>query len=833
MKEKILALHCVILLLSEIGIKKENRQGYSVHKLIKNIVFKSLIGSFLLFLCILSANWYSGNESAVSNNDIAVEFMKIPLSFEKNEGQTDTTVKYLNRGHGYTLYFTPDEIVMTIQSGSHHNMISALKMQFVGSNPDKVLRAIEEQACKSNYFFGNDPAKWHTEVSNYEKVAYQNLYPGIDALFYGNPQQLEYDICVAPHANPNNVRLAFDGSKDLFIDERGDLRIVTEQDNEILMSKPFVYQVKGDSKIPVNGHFVLLAYNEVGFAVDNYDTNALLVIDPLLSLDFSTYLGGSGNDIPNRVALDSSGNIYVTGGTSSANFPTMNPFQPSFAGGGSDAFVTKFNPSGSALIYSTYLGGSGSDVGIGIVVDSSGSAYIGGNTNSLDFPTVNPFQASLAGANDIFVAKFNPAGSALIYSTYLGGSSNEFGGTLALDSSLNLYVAGSTNSLDFPTVNPFQGVYGGGGFDGFLTKFNPEGSALVFSTYLGGSGTDTINAMALDSSGSAYVAGSTDSTNFPTKKPFQASLVGALNAFLTKFDPDGSALVYSTYIGGSGLDFDFAMAVDNSGHAYLTGTTTSPDFPTLNAIQPTLLGSSDAFVTKFAASGSSLIYSTYLGGSNSDYATGIAADSLGNAYVVGATTSTDFPTLNAIQTTLAGTRNAFVTELNPTGTAFVYSTYLGGSGLDEAKNLTINSTGSVYVIGDTNSVNFPTKNAFQPLLAGGLDGFLAKLTFLSSPSDFKAVSVCNQFLTQIDIVNVLTWKPAQGAVEYRIYRDASLTDLIATIPATNRKLQFKDYNRKKNLTYTYFIVAVGEDGRVSPVASTQVKATCKKSCQKG
>jgi len=378
------------------------------------------------------------------------------------------------------------------------------------------------------------------------------------------------------------------------------------------------------------------------------------------SLVYSTYLGGSGYDWGYGIAVDSSGNAYVTGLTFSTDFPTQNAFQRRF-GGANDVFVTKLNSSGS-LVYSTYLGGSDMDWGCGIAVDSSGNAYVTGWTWSADFPTQNAFQRRFGGANDAFVTKLNSSGS-LVYSTYLGGSRPDWGYGIAVDSSGNAYVTGRTLSTDFPTRNAFQRTFGGGGdFDAFVTKLNPSGS-LVYSTYLGGSGGDRGHGIAVDSSGNAYVTGETYSTDFPTKNAFQRTFGGEWDAFVTKLNPSGS-LVYSTYLGGSGDDEGYGIAVDSSGNAYVTGLTDSTDFPTTqNAFQRTFIG--DAFVTKLNPSGS-LVYSTYLGGSGMDWGRGIAVDSSGNAYVTGETYSPDFPTKNAFQRTYGyggGIWDVFVTKL--------------------------------------------------------------------------------------------------------------------------------------------------------------------------
>src|SRR4029077_16244938 len=376
----------------------------------------------------------------------------------------------------------------------------------------------------------------------------------------------------------------------------------------------------------------------------------------------------------NSIAVDSAGNAYVTGSTDSFNFPTANSLQATY-GGQVDAFVAKINASGSALVYSTYLGGGGVDYGYGIAVDSAGSAYVTGYTESINFPTMNPLQGGNGGLGDAFVSKLNPTGSALVYSTYLGGSGSDGGFGIAVDNSGSAYVAGSTASADFPTMNSLQPANAGGG-DGFASKLNPAGSALVYSAYLGGSGRDYGSSIAADSAGSAYVTGLTGSANFPTKNPLQATNAGgdpgcACNSFVSKINSIG-ALVYSTYLGGSGTDYGSGIAVDSAGNAYVTGSTDSINFPTQSPLQASNGGGYDAFVFKLNPSGSALVYSTYLGGHKDDYGNGIAADSTGNAHVTGMTFSIDFPKKNPLQKNNAGKGDAFVSMLDPSGMALVY-----------------------------------------------------------------------------------------------------------------------------------------------------------------
>jgi len=639
-----------------------------------------------------------------------------------------------------------------------------LRMKLRNANPAAKITGMDELAGTSNYFIGNDPAKWRTNVPTYAKVKYEGIYSGIDLVYYGNQRQLEYDFIVAPGADPRRIAFDVRGAKRIRRDAHGDL-VLKVGEGEIRWHKPVVYQGKDGARQEIAARYALIDTNRVGFIVAKYDANKPLYIDPLI---YSTFLGGSQVDAGYGIAVDSGGNAYITGETHSTNFPTMNPLQPAYGGSG-DAFVTKINPAGSALVYSTYLGGSGQEIGYGIAVDSVGNAYVTGYTTSSDFPAMNPLQPANGGSGDAFVAKINPAGSALVYSTYLGGSQVEQGHGIAVDSAGNAYVTGYTSSTDFPTMNPLQPSYGGDYYDAFVAKINPVGSAFVYSTYLGGSQQDNGSGIAVDSAGNAYVTGGTNSTNFPTTPgAFQTICCGA---FVTKLNPSGSALVYSTYLDNGGGS---SIAVDSAGNAYVSGATDSTNFPiTPGAFQTTYGGGSyDAFVSKLNPSGSALIYSTYIGGSGYDLGYGIAVDSVGNAYVTGHTYATNFPTTpGALKTVCTSDGcvdygDAFVTRLNPTGSALFYSTYLGGGNFDSGYGIAVDSAGNAYVTGGTDSNDFPTKN---PLLASKNlleDAFVSKFhltattttALLSSPNP----STYGQAVTFTAVVSSSVGAPPDG-----------------------------------------------------------------------
>ncbi len=676
---------------------------------------------------------------------ILSNYRKLPLSFEANQGQTDKRVKFLSRGDGYSLFLTSTDAVLTLRkpapdaaagglrgglrraalktSGkkAEQGKVAVLRVSLEGANRDPQISGLDQLPGKANYLVGRDSRKWHTNVPTYAEVRYQGVYPGVDLIYRSSEQRrLEYDFVVSPGADPKAIGLGFAGQQGLKLDPHGDL-IVHTAGGDVVERAPLVYQQINGRRRTMAGRFVLTGKRRVGFQVADYDRSQPLVIDP--ALVYSTYLGGSGYDVGLAIAVDGSGNAYVTGSATSTDFPiTAGAFQTTLLNNEGNvtegnAFVTKLNASGSALVYSTYLGGSGNalgagygDHGTGIAVDGSGNAYLTGYTGSTDFPiTAGAFQAAYGGGPyDAFVTSLNATGSALVYSTYLGVGFAPEGRAIAVDASGNAYVTGIA-APNFPTTaGAFQTTFGGG----FVTKLNASGSALVYSTYL-----DVIygNGIAVDGSGDAYVTGITSSG-------------GPYDAFVTKLNATGSALVYSTNLGGSGQDSGLAIAVDGSGNAYVTGSTSSTNFPTTpGAFQTTLGGAFNAFVTELNASGSALVYSTYLGGSGNDGGNGIAVDGSSNACVTGATSSTDFPTTaGAFQTTPGG---AFVTKLNASGSALVYSTYLDASN----NGIAVDGSGYAYVTGEAGP-NFPTTaGAFQTTGGGGLgNAFVTKFSLVAS-----------------------------------------------------------------------------------------------------
>jgi hypothetical protein len=684
----------------------------------------------LLTICLtsLAHALFAGDGRGIN----AAAYGKLPLTFAwRGPGAAEQPFAANVSGHRLA-FAASGEVIERALGGSYQ---SEATLQFVGARANVQPRAAGPQSGTANYFTGSDPEGWRTGVPLFQAIKYANLYPGIDLIYYGNQDRLEYDLVVGPGASWRSIRLAFGGAQKIEIDRQGNLRLQTSS-GWVTHGRPAVYQSVQGIRRKVSGQYVFSGGHEVGFDIGAHDPSRPLIIDPTLA--FASYLGGSGDDYGNAVAIDSSGCAYVVGETGSTNFPTLGPEQ-AWMGGDTDVFVTKWNAAGTGVVYSTYIGGSNRDAAMGVAVDSAGNAYVTGFTYSGNFPITSGAQrTSFAGASKAFVLKLNASGNGLIYSTFLGGSGNDYGAGIAVDAAGEAHIAGYTASVDFPaTTGAFQRYYGGGTNDGFLAKLNAAGSALIYATYLGGIANDTAAGVALDPSGNIYVTGQTQSTNFPTVNPLQPT-GSERDAFVVKMNASGQ-VIYSTYLGGTGLTSGTAIAADASGNAYVTGSTDAPDFPvTANAYQAVNGGSYDAFVATLNSYGSSILGATYLGGSGSDSGYGIALDGTGNVYIAGSTNSINFPTYAGTQSTYSGGGDAFVAEFNNQLTSLVYSTYFGGSGNDLATGIAVDSTGDAYITGWTSSggsgTGLPTTpGAFQPIGMGGIDAFLAKFAVNGGP----------------------------------------------------------------------------------------------------
>lgn len=767
-----------------------------------------------------------GSRALADHPKWAGTFVKLPLQFEENQGQSAREVRYLSRGSGYTLFLTPQEAVVALNNHVHLDLsprhrfatllalrkarltrqaspMTAIRLRFEGANPQPDIKGMEEMPGKVNYFFGNDPKQWHTGIPAYARVKYSGIYPGVDLLFYGNQRRLEYDFVVAPGAEPKAIRLKIDGARKLSVNAKGDLVLAVGR-RKIQLEKPVIYQQVNGKRREVAGRYAIAGDHRVTFAVGEYDRSEPLILDPVLN--FSTYLGGSSDDDGAAIAVDSNKNVVVAGTTFSSDFPTsLNGFQQqplsgNGVNGATAAFVTEIDPTGTQLMYSTYLAGSTPGEGaFGVDVDSAGKIYVTGFTASTDFPTnsviagFKPTSPANTVAGTSFITKLDPTAtgaSSLLYSSYIGGTNGtgsgglgDFGQSVAADKTQSglVYVSGFTESspgtsvsdpAGFPVVGGFQTTLGSPNGNAFLSKIDTTvagTNSLLYSTYLGGNDANFVAAdgvadigdgVATDSAGGAYIGGNTFSTDLATTanatQPTYPTGNTTNTGFVARIDTTqtgAASLVYLSYLGGTGPDFIDSIALGGTvaNIAYVTGQTNSANFPTTTgAFSTTKGGSGVAFVTLLdtkAATGGAPVYSTFVGGTGGDEGFGIKVDAQGNAYVGGATSSIDFPLVpdgGPMQPALAPSAagDGFVFKLSPLGNGasdLLYSTYFGGTGagpngVDEVAGIAIDTSNNAYITGQTFSTAasfpvFPT-TAFQTALNGTSDAFVAKLTLI-------------------------------------------------------------------------------------------------------
>jgi hypothetical protein len=703
-------------------------------------------------------------------------FGELPLYFEAS-----SPARFVAQGNDAQFSVSPTEAQLTLQKS---DSVRSVQMQFKGANPASQIRGDGQLSGKINHFNGNQPAQWNVGLPTFARVQVEKIYPGIDLVYYGNEQQLEYDFTVAAGADPAAIAMHFSGADKISINAGGDLVLKLGRD-EMLQPRPVIYQTIAGVRTDISGGYQLLDAHCVAFTVGKYDHTQPLVIDPFLA--YSTYFGGTLKETGWAIAVNpTDGSVYIAGQTLSKKaisgkkhegeftkgepFSTPGAIQEEFGGGKltGDGFVARFDSTGTNLIYLTYLGGNEDDFVSGIVVDAAGNAFVTGFTDSTNFPTHNALYPTIHGVinhrnkvypGDAFVAELDPSGSNLVYSTYLGGSGADSANAIALDSSGNVYVTGTTASTDFPVVNPIVYQLSGsanptlsrlaGTNNAFVTKIGPGGSNVLYSTYLGGDSYDIAEGIAVDASGSAVVSGFTISTNFPTLNAISYNLneIGdkkrkaiAYDAFVSKLTPDGSALIYSTYLGSTNNDVAYKVASDAAGNAYVTGYSASPDFPNTATNVPGLYSNVvsnknnstdlDAFLTKFDPHGA-LVYSALFGGKKNDIGYGVAVDAAGDAFVVGTTASKEFPTNNigTAFSTVQNTKNRiFVTAFNPTATALLYSGCLSGKKIDSGYSIAVDAAGNAFIVGQSESKKYPITNAFQPFRNGKSDAVLTKIS---------------------------------------------------------------------------------------------------------
>ncbi len=706
-----------------------------------------------------------------SKRGIRPNLQNAAIYFEPNTGQNEEEVKYLARGRGFNLFLTPTKAVYVLKSGKENSpeqgipdqplkktRKAAIFMELMGADEHAAPEGAEELPGKVNYISGSDPDKWKTGVATYASVLTEDVYPGIDLIWRGKEGgAIRYDFVVNPGGSPDSIEWEISGANSASINPEGDLVLVTDAGN-LVHRKPITYQDSQGQRTNVESEFALVvddlpdpSVTKVRFSVGEYDRSKALVIDPTVlgsNLAFSTFLGGDNFDNGTAIAADSNGNVYVTGVTgsvlNSAEFPTTaGAFDTTFNGGSlGDAFVSKFSADGSTLLYSTYLGGSNDDNGRGIAVDSLGRAYVTGVTASVDFPVTAGAYDETLGSLDAYVVRLSADGSALEYGTFLGGIGIDEGRAIAVDSNFSAYVTGKSRSNDFPvTTGVVQGSRAGGD-DAYVTKFNADGTGLVYSTFLGGDQDDIGKGIAVNSAGEAFVTGETKAgtPDFPvTSGAFDETHNGGIDAFVSRLNSGATALTYSTFLGGTLTDRGNGIVVDNTGNAYVTGTTGSSDYPTTaGAYDETANGLDDIFVTKLNSSGSALTFSTYIGGSSLDSGNGIGIDSSLYVSVTGSAFDgvPGFPTTpDAFDGTHNGSTDVVLARLDPTGSILSYSTFIGGSLGETGFGIATLPTGDSHIVGTAGSFNFPTTaGSFDPTHNfGDSDVFVSRFSFQSSP----------------------------------------------------------------------------------------------------
>ncbi len=740
------------------------------------------IGTFIILIffvetIFINPNIYSitSKDSQITENPFEVlppqdpnELLtNAPKAFTENRGQLENdNVRFYIQGGG--LWFTDDGVWFEIREEikvtsrevgveSHESGIPfdpmakleppepkkfkrvILKQEFVGANPVKPIGR-ERLGWNCNFFYGNDSSKWCTEVPNYQEVYYENLYDGIDLRYYTNERGLKYDFIVHPGANFSQIRVKYDGAERLKIDDLGNLVIRTKLE-DIVDGELFIYQDYDGIRHQVNGRFEMYNNLEYGFEIlDDYNEQEIIVIDPLV---YSTFIGGIYDDHGSGITIDTNSNVYLTGHTGSTNFPNTTGAVNTKYNGLIDAFILKLNSKGSSLLYSTFIGGIKYDESTDIVIDSNNNAYITGRTNSTDFPITNGvYDFTYNNDFDVYVLKLNSIGSSLLYSTFVGGNSFDWGKDITIDSNGNIYVTGYTSSKDFPnTLGAYDTTYNEGFWgDIFVLKLNQIGSFLIYSTFIGGRNCDFGERIVVDTKGNVFVTGRTNSTDFPTTlKAYDTTYNGKYDVFVFKLNQTGSSLLYSTFLGGSNNDFDGGITIDSNGNAYVTGSTDSINFPfTTGVYDMTHNGGYDIFVIKLNRIGSTLLYSTFIGGSNNDLSMEIAIDSNDNPYITGNTFSPNFPnTTEAYDNKFNGVVDGIIFKINPIGSSLIYSSFIGGndSGWEGTVKLVIDFNCNIYIIGATDSIDFPTTfGVYDNTLNGQEDIFVSKLSIIKNES---------------------------------------------------------------------------------------------------
>jgi hypothetical protein len=806
----------------------------------KKSIFVVMILPFIFATFAYGQLWFN---QPISRQTAIDKLESQPVCFTKNMGQLGDKTLFKAEAGGAAIYFCRDEVAYLFSrntdkveevspakiAGLSNNLDNVrynkesilIKAQFIGANLDVEVIGEDRLSYNCNYFYGSDQSRWYTDVPNYSVITYRNIWPGIDLRYHGNNLSLKYDFMVNPGADISLIRIRYEGVDNLSISNAGDLQAQTKFG---LVSEfiPQIYQIIDGNKISISGQYSLIAPGVFGFAIGEYNSAYPVCIDP--ELVYSTYLGGTNVDNGFAVAIDASGNAYVTGQTYSYNFPEVNSYQSYY--NGTDIFVSKLSGTGNSLLYSTYLGGVYDDVGYSIAVDSIGNAYVAGTTQSTNFPTVNAFDSSFNGGSDAIVAKLAPAGNSLLYSTYIGGTGTDYCRSMAINNTGNAIVTGFTLSHDFPMASAYIDSFMGGSTDAFISKLSAAGNSLEFSTYFGGNGSDYGFGIGYDNSGNSYISGTTGSLNLPLVDAYQDTLNGYFDVFIASFNPDGNNLRYSTYLGGTQSEQSMAMDVDNAGNVYIAGFTASTDFPLANAFDPTYNSDyEDAFVSKLSW-GNSIIYSTYLGGYYEDQAWGISVDGSGCAYATGYTYATDFPVANPFDSAANGNADIFVTKFNPSGVSLGYSTYLGALGNEYGRGIAVDNMGNATIVGYSTSSGYPKVNAYDSTFNGSDDVVVSRFAAASGiednqamipssyqlyqnyPNPFNARTQITFFVPKSGIVTLEIFDILGNKVQTLVDKDMSEGKYTALWDATNQasgvyfyRIKTGDYNSAKKMLF--------------------------------
>jgi hypothetical protein len=823
----------------------------------------------LLLFSLFAISIFAGNENIRNQlNRVNKNF------FIENKGQWPSEVKYLAKVGGMNAWITNSGIVydyFQITRNYNESQLKQMtpdrkdefirkntikrghvvKMKLVDANITSAQQGNNKLEGYYNYFLGNDKNKWADHVPLYGNVEQNEIYKNINVKYYFDGNSIRYDYIVKPGADISQLKLKFEGQESIKVNDSGELVIKTSL-GEVTNGKLYSYQTDYGIKKEVNCRFVHNSDETISLNAGAFDRTKELIIDPLV---YSTFIGGSGNDNGRSLAIDAKGKAYIIGQTNSANYPTTLGAYQTTMGTYCDAFVTKLNAEGSALIYSTFLGGNSDCIVSSIAIDAYRNPYIIGQTSSNDYPTTpGAFQTALGGVNasNTFVTKLNHAGSALVYSTYIGGSRTDLGNSITIDADGNAYLTGNTTSEDYPvTPGAFQTIYNNLYLmdfpDCFVTKLNPTGTSLIYSTFIGGSRIEAGNSIAVDAEGNAYITGNTFSSDYPTTPGAYQTVWGghgdgrhsfdAGDAFISKLNPTGNGLVYSTFIGVSCNDQGSSLAIDSDRNAYITGKTYSSDYPTTPGAFQTVFGGGDiyngigdAFVTKLNSTGNDLVYSTFIGGSGNDQGSSIAVDPDGSAYLTGQTSSANYPTTPEAHQTTPGC-GIFVTKLNPTGNTLFYSTFVGEvSGYAESYAIAIDVCRNAYITGITYTSNYPAScGAYQTASGGNQDAFVTKFYI---PDELLPVEL-SSFVSDIQGYNiVLNWetKTEINSNKFIIERKTNNTywgpigSVISSGTSnSSKKYSFKDKNLQSD-KYQYRLKMIDNDGNFeySKIIETEV-----------